>query len=164
MLPEGHGCWRLLPKYADSWNDFLAYANNEPGELTTSMNLLDEACNSIGRDPSTLERSAALAVAPIDGTDFSHLGVPNPIAGSPDRIAQRIKEFFDGRIFSCSAGHTTEHGRRNRVVFACIGTVEARGRFLNSRLRNCKTYGGLPVANPLDLRSRQRSEGSIKGR
>ena len=46
-----------------------------------------------GRDPATLRRSVSVAITPTDRTDCETIGLGEPIGGSPDEIAEVLREY-----------------------------------------------------------------------
>ena len=89
----------IAAEYADRWNAWLprggvgSPASSMPEALVPLLARIDEACLAAGRDPSTLERSAAVAV----DTGGSASGLVSQwgevLAGTPEELAQRIREF-----------------------------------------------------------------------
>ena len=57
---------RLTAQYADLWNAFLLGGRSLPQELEPAMGQLDAACKEMGRDPSTLGRTASVHWTPSD--------------------------------------------------------------------------------------------------
>jgi len=60
--------YRLAARYADEYN----LTSSSPEQAREKMRLLDDACRAIGRDPSTLARSAM--VGALVGADEAELG------------------------------------------------------------------------------------------
>ena len=79
---------RLTAQFADVWNSDW---HHDADEVVPMLKALDEACESVGRDPKTLVRTAGSNLA-MPG----YLGVrPNPITGSPEEMAEKIATFRD---------------------------------------------------------------------
>jgi alkanesulfonate monooxygenase SsuD/methylene tetrahydromethanopterin reductase-like flavin-dependent oxidoreductase (luciferase family) len=85
---------RLAARYADGWNAWIPN-KSRPGEIPPLRERLDAACREVGRDPTSLERSAGIGVAfggsrltvgPLDWT-------PGTIKGSPEEIAAVLRSF-----------------------------------------------------------------------
>ena len=78
---------RLTARYADLWNiDW----RNRPEQIAPYRAAVDAACAEVGRDPSTLGRTAGLVV---DLQDYPARDVPSspPLAGSPEEIAEGLR-------------------------------------------------------------------------
>ncbi len=82
----------LVARYADAWNWWgWDETHGETTErMTPIVEMLEKACESVGRDPSALPRTYDLyTVIPpgfsSDGSEMDH-----PIGGSPHEIADRI--------------------------------------------------------------------------
>jgi alkanesulfonate monooxygenase SsuD/methylene tetrahydromethanopterin reductase-like flavin-dependent oxidoreductase (luciferase family) len=97
----------LAATYADTWNrDF----GPEPAieDLPRWMERVNTACEAVGRDPATLERSAAVAVdlpsATAPRTDW------NALTGSPARIAEALCAYADAGF--CEVQLWVEPGTR----------------------------------------------------
>jgi alkanesulfonate monooxygenase SsuD/methylene tetrahydromethanopterin reductase-like flavin-dependent oxidoreductase (luciferase family) len=79
---------RLTAQFADIWNSDW---HHDAEEVVPMLKALDEACESVGRDPKSLVRTAGSNLA-MPG----YLGVrPNPITGSPEEMAEKIATFRD---------------------------------------------------------------------
>ena len=83
----------IAAQYADLWNDFVFYKRSHPDELTEAQALLDASCSKIGRDPSTIGRTVAVAATPTGRTDADQFGVKVPITGTPEEIARGLHKF-----------------------------------------------------------------------
>lgn len=89
----------LAARHADVWNAWLprggigSPADSSPEALEPFLRRLDEICRRVGRDPATLSRTAAVAVA----TDPERTGLVaqwgRVISGSPAEIAEQIGAF-----------------------------------------------------------------------
>jgi alkanesulfonate monooxygenase SsuD/methylene tetrahydromethanopterin reductase-like flavin-dependent oxidoreductase (luciferase family) len=82
---------------ADMWNTwYLDYGNRASG-LGPLLDLVDDACSDVGRDPSELERTAAVYVQLPGGTGRSagnpEKGQAPAITGTNDDIAQELAAF-----------------------------------------------------------------------
>ncbi|MCA9880561.1 MAG: LLM class flavin-dependent oxidoreductase [Thermomicrobiales bacterium] len=82
----------LTARYADIWNAWLSWQENTPAALAPALAAVDAACEAVGRDPATLQRSVAVQ---IDYPD----AVPNrspdarPLRGSPQQLADTLDGF-----------------------------------------------------------------------
>jgi alkanesulfonate monooxygenase SsuD/methylene tetrahydromethanopterin reductase-like flavin-dependent oxidoreductase (luciferase family) len=106
----GERSLRLAARYADGWNTVWRWA---PEAYADRMRAAREACERVGRDPSTLRLSVGLST--LVGEDerdlrrrHEHLVRDTPaavppleelerdgLAGTPDRISERIAAFED---------------------------------------------------------------------
>jgi alkanesulfonate monooxygenase SsuD/methylene tetrahydromethanopterin reductase-like flavin-dependent oxidoreductase (luciferase family) len=77
---------RLTARYADAWNGDWHRA---PETLIPVLAEVDAACAEVGRDPSTLVRTAGSNVA-LTG---AHGARPNPITGTTEEMAEAILGF-----------------------------------------------------------------------
>jgi alkanesulfonate monooxygenase SsuD/methylene tetrahydromethanopterin reductase-like flavin-dependent oxidoreductase (luciferase family) len=84
-----------VASHADGWNVWLAFDDNRPTALARHVEALDAACQRVGRDPKSIERSVGISLrlsgrrfrlGPDDYTDIA-------LAGTDDEIAERITEF-----------------------------------------------------------------------
>ena len=87
----------LTAPYMDAWNAWHAWFGNDPKQLTPYLNQLDDALEAAGRDPSEVERTAAVLVQFGGGSgriagDPSR-GVSEPLTGTHDQIAAGLAEF-----------------------------------------------------------------------
>lgn len=84
---------RLAARYADQWNVFFSSMNNDPASIPPLRDKVDAACRAEGRDPTTLERTAAVMV----GFDLpgarGRPDTPNILKGSVDAIAAGLLAF-----------------------------------------------------------------------
>lgn len=81
----------LTARYADAWNVFFLWTGNELAGVKALQRQVDAACEEIGRDPATLERTACLLVElpGATGTGFSE----PPIRGEPEAIADTLRAY-----------------------------------------------------------------------
>lgn len=83
---------QLVARYADAWNWWTwdETIDEALGRLTPLMNQLDGACEAIGRDPSSLQRTLDLySVTPpglTPNTDMSQ-----PLQGNPEQIVEALR-------------------------------------------------------------------------
>ena len=90
---RGPRMMRLTAQHADIWNWYTIYDRSHPDEMTEPLADMEAACSDVGRDPSSLRRSAAVAVAPTERVDSETIGLNNPITGSPEEIAETLREY-----------------------------------------------------------------------
>jgi alkanesulfonate monooxygenase SsuD/methylene tetrahydromethanopterin reductase-like flavin-dependent oxidoreductase (luciferase family) len=81
----------------DRWNIWYADFGNTPDGLLPHLDRVDRICNELGRDPATLERSAAVLVTAPGGSSRStgahHERFVPGITGSPDTVGQQLAAF-----------------------------------------------------------------------
>jgi probable F420-dependent oxidoreductase len=82
---------RLTARFADQWNVWFKTFNNRLQDLAAMREVVDAACRDVGRDPATLERTAALKieVGPHVPSPMS----TDPIIGSPAEIAETLRDY-----------------------------------------------------------------------
>jgi alkanesulfonate monooxygenase SsuD/methylene tetrahydromethanopterin reductase-like flavin-dependent oxidoreductase (luciferase family) len=85
--------------HVDAWNVWYADTANSPAGLEPHLRLVDDACRAVGRDPSEVERTAAVLVRLPGGAgrvmgDSARGAVP-PVQGSPAAIAGALREYAD---------------------------------------------------------------------
>ena len=93
IAARGPRTMRLAARYGDLWNE--VFVNAEPDHLTRLGELsarLDAACASVGREPGTLGRSAAVFVQPLDGAGDEWRREGQLVSGPPAGIARFVEE------------------------------------------------------------------------
>ncbi|MBW3632742.1 MAG: LLM class flavin-dependent oxidoreductase [Chloroflexi bacterium] len=88
--------------YAQSWNAWYAWFGNRPENLAPWMQKVDEACQRVGRDPQTVERTCAVYVG-MTGGKGRHVGSTNeaempPLTGSTTDLAAVMRQYADAGI------------------------------------------------------------------
>jgi alkanesulfonate monooxygenase SsuD/methylene tetrahydromethanopterin reductase-like flavin-dependent oxidoreductase (luciferase family) len=81
----------LTARYADHWNVWFSPFKNRLEELIPILANVDAACEAVGRDPKTLERSAAVKIATLPHAP-STMSVA-PLDGPPEAIADGLRAF-----------------------------------------------------------------------
>jgi probable F420-dependent oxidoreductase len=93
---------RQAAAHADGWNAWFTWFGNRPEGLATLRPKVDAACASVGRDPSTLERTAAVLVQVGEG-DVARRGGPQErapaVRGTPEELAGALRDFAAEGIF-----------------------------------------------------------------
>ncbi|MGV7524122.1 LLM class flavin-dependent oxidoreductase, partial [Mycobacterium kansasii] len=72
-----------------------------PQQVSQRRGFLTRACESAGRDPSSLQLSVTVLLAPTDSAadearirlEFASIPASGLIVGHPDRCAERIREY-----------------------------------------------------------------------
>lgn len=85
---------RLAAKHADFWSWF-AHESSRVEAFIPLLEELDRACDEVGRDPRTLERSIAVAVEPTAAAGADVYGLGQPLRGSAQKIAEAIEAFAE---------------------------------------------------------------------
>lgn len=88
---------RLVARYADFWNAWLAYTDASVESARTQTRLIDEACREHGRDPGTLGRTAAVRVL-LPGSGYRPAPGERPLAGSPRQMADTLRAYGEEGI------------------------------------------------------------------
>jgi alkanesulfonate monooxygenase SsuD/methylene tetrahydromethanopterin reductase-like flavin-dependent oxidoreductase (luciferase family) len=94
---KGERMLRLTARWADLWNGLLINGRNHPDEVPPLRAAVDAGCREAGRDPASLGRTITVLVdvnnpAPVFGPSFTRA---EPIRGSSEEIAQRLRGFAD---------------------------------------------------------------------
>ena len=77
--------------YVEAWNTWFDWYGNTPGGFAAKVSDIDAACERVGRDPATLERSACVLVQ-LDGGAAERTPEPGvvPLRGSGDEVASGL--------------------------------------------------------------------------
>ena len=108
---------RLTAELADEWNAGM----HLPDELPELLAKVDAACESVGRDPATLPRSAEALIRTIDAAD-GRPAEEREIRGSPAELAATLRRYAD-----LGMSHVQVQLRPNRLeaVEAFAPVIEA---------------------------------------
>ena len=95
---KGPRMLRIAAPHVDAWNSDWT---SGPGAIPPLRAAVDAACREVGRDPATVERTAAVLVdlpgrrALPGGDAFAdvRVGLGPPIAGSPEDLAQLLRAY-----------------------------------------------------------------------
>ncbi len=82
----GERMLQLTATYADAWNTVW---HSDPADAAAAMAKLDAACAAVGRDPSTIVRTAGGNIG-LSGYTGSRA---NPKTGSPEELADHLAQF-----------------------------------------------------------------------
>jgi probable F420-dependent oxidoreductase len=83
--------------YAQSWNAWYAWFGNRPENLRPWMDKVDEACQRVGRDPQTVERTCAVYVGLTGGKGRHTLAATDAdvpqLTGSTAELAAAMRRY-----------------------------------------------------------------------
>jgi alkanesulfonate monooxygenase SsuD/methylene tetrahydromethanopterin reductase-like flavin-dependent oxidoreductase (luciferase family) len=93
----GERMLRISLPHVQSWNAWYDQFGNRPENLPPLMDRLDAACEAVGRDPRTLERTVAVLVQLSGGKgrpggDVNVRAIP-PLTGSPAELVESLRAF-----------------------------------------------------------------------
>jgi alkanesulfonate monooxygenase SsuD/methylene tetrahydromethanopterin reductase-like flavin-dependent oxidoreductase (luciferase family) len=92
-MPAGPRMLRLGAERADLWNDWLVWGRSRPDAVPPLRQRMDETCVGVGRNPASLERTAAIQVSFI-GEEAGIVPVDEqPLAGTPEELAEAFSGF-----------------------------------------------------------------------
>jgi alkanesulfonate monooxygenase SsuD/methylene tetrahydromethanopterin reductase-like flavin-dependent oxidoreductase (luciferase family) len=104
-LMVGSGSPRMLDitmPHVQSWNAWYAWFDNDPAKLAPWMQKVDEACQRVGRDPATVERTCAIYTQLSKGAGRKTLATSDaavkPLSGSPEAMADELRRYADAGI------------------------------------------------------------------
>jgi alkanesulfonate monooxygenase SsuD/methylene tetrahydromethanopterin reductase-like flavin-dependent oxidoreductase (luciferase family) len=83
--------------HVDAWNGWYDWFDNTTDGLRPMLARVDEACRSVGRDPTAVERTVALHVR-LPGwvgrtVNEQTAGAFRPIEGTPEQVADALRSF-----------------------------------------------------------------------
>jgi alkanesulfonate monooxygenase SsuD/methylene tetrahydromethanopterin reductase-like flavin-dependent oxidoreductase (luciferase family) len=79
--------------HADAWNTWYDSIDNTPAGLLALMARVDDACRAAGRNPTEVERTAAVYVQLTGGTGRPASGGILPLRGSSEAIADGLRAY-----------------------------------------------------------------------
>jgi alkanesulfonate monooxygenase SsuD/methylene tetrahydromethanopterin reductase-like flavin-dependent oxidoreductase (luciferase family) len=91
---SGERMMKLTAEYADHWNIWAAVSGNTAKTTKPLMEKMDGICESVGRDPKTLERSVAVLVDFENTYGRPGQTVPS-LTGTPEEIANECRRYAD---------------------------------------------------------------------
>jgi alkanesulfonate monooxygenase SsuD/methylene tetrahydromethanopterin reductase-like flavin-dependent oxidoreductase (luciferase family) len=96
MIGTFHGerMMTLTAQHADHWNVWAAVSGNRAATTKPLMDKMDAICESVGRDPKTLERSAAVLVDFEGAYGRPGQNVPS-LVGTPEEIADECRAYAE---------------------------------------------------------------------
>lgn len=80
----------LTIPYVAAWNSWFVDFDNDPQQLPELLARIDQACQEVDRDPTTLEKSVALLFQ-LEGGGDRRLST-NPISGSTEAMAEALNQ------------------------------------------------------------------------
>jgi probable F420-dependent oxidoreductase len=83
----------LTAKHADQWNVWFSPIDNSVEKLKTLLADVDAACAAAGREPGTLERTAAVKVE-VGPHAPSTMSVA-PLRGTPEELAAQLRAYAE---------------------------------------------------------------------
>jgi alkanesulfonate monooxygenase SsuD/methylene tetrahydromethanopterin reductase-like flavin-dependent oxidoreductase (luciferase family) len=115
---------RLVARYADAYNTM---AHRVPETAQAQFRQLDDACEEVGRDPSTLMKTIGSFVA-WPGAEDDPGGVnPNSISGTPEQVAEQLHALHRAGV---------EHAN----LFASPWSVKT-AKYLGQTIRHLRALG-----------------------
>ncbi len=96
VLLGGHGprTMRIAAQYGDIWSAFVT-GSSQPEAFADMMQGIEEACQAVGRDPSTIGKSVGVYVQPTEVTVPPALGFEDMISGSVDEMVDTLGRFAE---------------------------------------------------------------------
>lgn len=94
MIGTFHGekMMRLTALHADHWNVWAQWTGNRAAGIPALREKMDAICREVGRDPATLERSAAVMVDFPGAYGRPGQTVPS-LTGSPEELAEEFRAY-----------------------------------------------------------------------
>jgi len=86
----------LTAKHADLWNVWFSQTGNDLERLKALMRQVDAACEAAGRDPATLQKTAAVQVE-IGPHEPSAMSAP-PLRGSHEELANQLRGYASAGV------------------------------------------------------------------
>jgi alkanesulfonate monooxygenase SsuD/methylene tetrahydromethanopterin reductase-like flavin-dependent oxidoreductase (luciferase family) len=117
----------LLARYADMWNAYFTHTGNRPEGVAPLRDSVDRACRAAGRDPATLQRTAAVFVDMAPGRRASPPWPSHwrfePLAGDAERLADELRAYGRqgvGHVQLWLEPNTAESLEAFAPVLACL--------------------------------------------
>jgi alkanesulfonate monooxygenase SsuD/methylene tetrahydromethanopterin reductase-like flavin-dependent oxidoreductase (luciferase family) len=93
---------RVTMPHANGWNSWFADIGNRPEGIPRLREIVDSACNDVGRDPAEIERTVAVLVRGQGGAgriqgDYAQAGPP-PLEGPPEVLAESLRAYAEAGI------------------------------------------------------------------
>jgi alkanesulfonate monooxygenase SsuD/methylene tetrahydromethanopterin reductase-like flavin-dependent oxidoreductase (luciferase family) len=74
--------------HVQAWNSWFSDFDNRAEHLPRLINLVDAACEAVGRDPADVERTVALMMQFSEATSLERSS--NPLRGTPSELAAEL--------------------------------------------------------------------------
>jgi alkanesulfonate monooxygenase SsuD/methylene tetrahydromethanopterin reductase-like flavin-dependent oxidoreductase (luciferase family) len=88
---------RIALPHVQAWNVWFSDTHNSPSGVPPLRDLVDDACQAVGRDPTDIERTVAVLVRFPGGTGRiqGNYATPQqtPLGGSPDEMADVLRAY-----------------------------------------------------------------------
>jgi probable F420-dependent oxidoreductase len=92
----GERVLRATLPHVDAWNTWYEWYGNTPEGFAEGNAWITNTAEAVGRDPAEVRRSACVfVVLEGGGRDRPHTAEHPPLTGSPDRIAQGLRELAE---------------------------------------------------------------------
>ncbi len=88
----GERMMRLTAQHADHWNVWAQWTGNRAAGIPALREKMDVACREVGRDPATLERSAAVMIDFPGAYGRPGQAVPS-LTGTPAELAEEFRAY-----------------------------------------------------------------------
>ena len=89
---SGERMLRLAAQYADSWNTIYTLTGNSIERFAELNARVDAACEAVGRDPATLERTVSVYIQTAPYIPVTDWGTP-PLSGTPEELAAALRAY-----------------------------------------------------------------------
>ncbi len=93
----GERMLRITARHADAWNAWWDKTGNRVDNIPALRDAIDTACQAVGRDPTTLERTVAVILEV--GPHASSTTLATPLMGSPEELAAALRAYADAGIW-----------------------------------------------------------------
>jgi alkanesulfonate monooxygenase SsuD/methylene tetrahydromethanopterin reductase-like flavin-dependent oxidoreductase (luciferase family) len=88
---------RIAAPHVQAWNSWFADIGNRPDGIAPLRDVVDKACDDVGRDPAAIERTVAVLVRFPGGSgrvQGSYAEAPpRPLEGAPEVLAETLRAF-----------------------------------------------------------------------
>lgn len=129
---------RITTPHIDMWNTWYTWFDNVPEGIGPLVAELESAADDVGRDPATIERSAAVLVQMEGGkgriAGSSERPTITPIVGSRESLAEALSRFGDAGVDRLQvvldpidAASIDELGEVARLIARTTGPGESPG-------------------------------------
>lgn len=132
----GRRMMRITARWVDAFNTRVR--SGAEAAIEEDLRLLEEACSAVGRDPSTLARTALGMVSFVRPnaarSRYSDPARREPFAGTPDEIAAQLDDLrrFGFRHMACIVDPGMMPGPLRQYVLLTSRSIEQLGRVAES--------------------------------